>query len=215
MLGTNCKASFHPQSAWLELPASYRFSASNFPKVEQLRKIETDRAHKGQNPKYTKASSRVGGLQFRRKEIGAPEAGCSAGEGQREDMVGGSYKGNQTYLMKTFRNRSNTSDDQLYCAFTVSGIILFQPHSADISGHQEKEKNRWWVNSLSTGRCRFKSNFQVQVQLSYFPETNKNNLLKVNQWSIYAKTWNILFEPNLRTLTQEEHLRKLWELFHV
>ena len=33
--------------------------------------------------------------------------------------------------------------------------------------------------------------------------------------SVYLrKSWEILFEPNLRTMTQEEHLRKLWELFH-
>lgn len=29
------------------------------------------------------------------------------------------------------------------------------------------------------------------------------------------KKWRILFKPNLRITTQEEHLRKLGELFHL
>ena len=48
--GDKLPASFHLQSAWLELPASYRFSASNFPKVEQLRKIETEEHIKAKIP---------------------------------------------------------------------------------------------------------------------------------------------------------------------
>ena len=33
------------------------------------------------------------------------------------------------------------------------------------------------------------------------------------RWS--KKKWKFLFEPNLRIITQEEHLGKLWELFHL